>query len=94
MLQATFLHRQALNLRPDPARVVVRSFKPTTEPRDLNPTDKTRANHIVERVLALDPKVPDQPHSAVVATLLTLLKTKHTIALNIAETRDPVVHYE
>jgi len=41
-------------LRPDPARVVVRPFKPATEPRDLNPTDKTRANHIVDRVLALD----------------------------------------
>src|SRR5689334_3964772 len=50
----TFLNRQALHLRPDPARVVVRPFKPATEPRDLNPTDKTRANHIVERVLALD----------------------------------------
>jgi predicted GH43/DUF377 family glycosyl hydrolase len=37
--------------------VIVRPFKPATEPRDLNPTDKTRANHIVERVLALDPKV-------------------------------------
>lgn len=57
MSQATFLHRQALYLRPDPTRVIVRPFKPTTEPRDLNPTDKTRANHIVERVLALDPKV-------------------------------------
>jgi predicted GH43/DUF377 family glycosyl hydrolase len=54
--QATFLNRQALYLRPDPARVIVRPFKPTTEPRDLNPTDKTRANHIVERVLALDSK--------------------------------------
>jgi predicted GH43/DUF377 family glycosyl hydrolase len=54
--QATFLHRQALYLRPDPARVIVRPFKPATEPRDLNPTDKTRANHIVGRVLALDPK--------------------------------------
>jgi predicted GH43/DUF377 family glycosyl hydrolase len=52
--QATFLNRQTLYLRPDPARVVVRPFKPATEPRDLNPTDKTRANHIVERVLALD----------------------------------------
>jgi predicted GH43/DUF377 family glycosyl hydrolase len=52
--QATFLNRQALYLRPDPARVIVRPFKPATEPRDLNPTDKTRANHIVERVLALD----------------------------------------
>jgi predicted GH43/DUF377 family glycosyl hydrolase len=51
--QATFLNRQALYLRPDPARVIVRPFKPATEPRDLNPTDKTRANHIVDRVLAL-----------------------------------------
>ncbi len=56
MPQATFLNRQALYLRPDPARVVVRPFKPATEPRDLNPTDKTRANHIVARVLGLDPE--------------------------------------
>ncbi|MEH2506765.1 MULTISPECIES: glycoside hydrolase family 130 protein [unclassified Bradyrhizobium] len=54
MSQAIFLNRQALYLRPDPARVIVRPFKPATEPRDLNPTDKTRANHIVDRVLALD----------------------------------------
>ncbi len=54
MTQATLLNRQALFLRPDPARVLVRPFKPSTEPRDLNPTDKTRANHIVDRVLALD----------------------------------------
>jgi predicted GH43/DUF377 family glycosyl hydrolase len=53
-MQPTFLNRQALYLRPDPARVVVRPFKPATEPRDLNPTDKGRANRIVERVLALD----------------------------------------
>ena len=32
----------------------MRPFKPATEPRDLNATDKTRANHIVDRVLALD----------------------------------------
>ena len=44
-----------MHLRPDPARVVVRPFKPATEPRDLNPTDKTRANHIVDRVLRLEP---------------------------------------
>src|SRR6185312_6142274 len=54
--QATFLNRQALSLRPDPTRVIVRPFKPATEPRDLNPTDKTRANHIVDRVLTLDPE--------------------------------------
>lgn len=55
-MHATFLNRQALHLRPDPARVIVRPFKPATEPRDLNPTDKTRANHIVERVLEMDSK--------------------------------------
>jgi predicted GH43/DUF377 family glycosyl hydrolase len=54
--QAKFLSRQALYLRPDPGRVIVRPFKPATEPRDLNPTDKMRANHIVDRVLALDPE--------------------------------------
>ena len=54
MSQVTFLNRQALHLRPDPARVVVRPFKPAVEPRDLNPTDKTRANHIVERVMSLN----------------------------------------
>ena len=52
--QASFLNRQGLHLRPDPAQeVIVRPFKPATEPRDLNPTDKMRANHIVDRVLAL-----------------------------------------
>src|SRR5712672_375685 len=49
-----FLNRQRPCLRPDPARVVVRPFKPATEPRDLSAIDKTRANHIVDRVLALD----------------------------------------
>jgi predicted GH43/DUF377 family glycosyl hydrolase len=40
--------------------VVVRPFKPATEPRDLNPTDKTRANHIVSRVLGLEPSAAEQ----------------------------------
>ncbi len=55
MSPAPILNRQSLRVRPDPARVVTRPFKPATEPRDLNPADKTRANHIVDRVLALDP---------------------------------------
>lgn len=54
MAQVTFLNRQALYLRPDPARVIVRPFKPATEPKNLRPSDKTRANHIVDRVLGLD----------------------------------------
>ena len=53
MAQPQFLNRQALHLRPDPARVIVRPFKPATEPRDFNATDKTRANNIVDRVLGL-----------------------------------------
>jgi predicted GH43/DUF377 family glycosyl hydrolase len=51
-----FLNRQALHLRPDPTRVLVRPFKPSVEPQNFNPTDKTRANHIVDRVLSLDPE--------------------------------------
>jgi capsid protein len=54
MQNAPFFNRHALHLRPDPSRVVVRPFRLAAEPREFNPTDKVRANHIVERVLALD----------------------------------------
>src|SRR4051794_16353230 len=77
--KATFLNRQALYLRPDPARVIVRPFKPATEPRDLNPTDKTRANHIVDRVLALDSK-------AVVGQLADVLENFQGRHRNLLET--------
>jgi hypothetical protein len=50
----TFFNRQPLYLRPDPSRVVVRPFRLASEPRDLNPTDWKRADHIVGRVLAMD----------------------------------------
>ena len=84
---ATFLHRQALYLRPDPARVIVRSFKPATEPRDLNPTDKTRANHIVERVLALDPKVA----AGLLADVLENFQGRHRNLLETFEARADVM---
>lgn len=54
MPHSSLLNRQAHYLRPDPTRVIVRPFKPSTEPRHLNPRDKTRANEIVDRVLSLD----------------------------------------
>ena len=73
MPQIQFLNRQALYLRPDPARVIVRPFKPATEPRDLNPTDKTRANNIVERVLALD----DREAHAQLAEVLENFQGRH-----------------
>ncbi|KJV09653.1 glycosidase [Elstera litoralis] len=54
MPQATFLNRQALYLHPDPARVVVRPFKPSVDPRPLKEKERTRANRIVDHVMALD----------------------------------------
>jgi len=85
--QATFLNRQALYLRPDPARVIVRPFKPATEPRDLNPTDKTRANHIVERVLALDPEVA----ARLLADVLENFQGRHRNLLETFEARADVM---
>ena len=70
MPQLPVLNRQALHLRPDPTRVIVRPFKPATEPRDLNPTDKTRANHIVERVLGLDSETADRQLADVLENFL------------------------
>ena len=83
MSQATFLNRQALYLRPDPARVIVRPFKPATEPRDLNPTDKTRANHIVDRVLALD----SEAVAAQLADVLENFQGRHRNLLETFEAR-------
>jgi predicted GH43/DUF377 family glycosyl hydrolase len=77
------LNRQNLYLRPDPARVVVRPFKPATEPRDFNPTDKTRANHIVERVLRLDAEAATQELSDV----LENFEGRHRNLIQIFETR-------
>ncbi|MGY0571884.1 glycoside hydrolase family 130 protein [Bradyrhizobium sp. RDM12] len=87
MSHATFLNRQALYLRPDTARVIVRPFKPATEPRDLNPTDKTRANHIVERVLALDPMIA----ANLLADVLENFQGRHRNLLETFEARTDVM---
>jgi predicted GH43/DUF377 family glycosyl hydrolase len=79
----TFFNRQALHLRPDPARVVVRPFKPATEPRDFNPTDKSRANHIVDRVLTLDTATV----AAQLADVLENFLGRHRNLLEIFEAR-------
>jgi predicted GH43/DUF377 family glycosyl hydrolase len=81
--QAPLLNRQALYLRPDPARVVVRPFKPATEPRDLNPTDKSRANHIVDRVLALDAATA----AALLAEVLENFQGRHRNLIETFEAR-------
>src|SRR3981189_3291598 len=87
LLQPTFLNRQALYLRPDPARVIVRPFKPATEPRDLNPTDKTRANHIVDRVLALDAEAV----ASQLADVLENFQGRHRNLLETFEARADVM---
>jgi predicted GH43/DUF377 family glycosyl hydrolase len=56
MPNGSILSRLGPVLRPDSARVIIRPFRPAVEPRDLTPTDKTRANHIVDRVVALPPE--------------------------------------
>lgn len=77
------MNRQTLYLRPDPARVVVRPFKPATEPRDLNPTDRTRANHIVDRVLQLDAEAAAQQ----LTDVLENFEGRHRNLLDIFEAR-------
>jgi predicted GH43/DUF377 family glycosyl hydrolase len=77
------MNRQILYLRPDPARVVVRPFKPATEPRDLNPTDKVRANHIVGRVLRLGPEAAAQQ----LREVLENFEGRHRNLLDIFEMR-------
>jgi predicted GH43/DUF377 family glycosyl hydrolase len=77
------LNRQSLYLRPDPARVVVRPFKPATEPRDLNAPDKVRANHIVDRVLRLDAEAAARQ----LGEVLENFAGRHRNLLNIFESR-------
>jgi predicted GH43/DUF377 family glycosyl hydrolase len=63
--------------------VVVRPFRPATEPRDLNATDKTRANHIVDRVLALD----SETVSHQLAEVLENFEDRHRNLLETFEAR-------
>ena len=61
----------------------MRAFKPAIEPRDLNPTDKTRANHIVERVMALDHEMAAHQ----LADVLENFQGRHRDLLAIFEAR-------
>ncbi len=62
---------------------MVRPFKPATEPRDLNPTDKIRANHIVGRVLGLDTEAAAQQLSDV----LDNFEGRHRNLIDVFEAR-------
>ncbi|MHB8813979.1 MAG: glycoside hydrolase family 130 protein [Steroidobacteraceae bacterium] len=81
------VNRQSLCLRPDPARVVMRHFRPSIEPRDLNPPDRRRVTHIVDRVLALDPQAASQQ----LAEVLENFEGRHRRLLAAFETRADAV---
>ena len=61
----------------------MRPFRPALEPRDLNPVDKTRANHIVDRILALDVETTDQQ----LAHVLDNFEGRHRNLLDTFEAR-------
>jgi predicted GH43/DUF377 family glycosyl hydrolase len=83
LTQVPFLNRQTLWLRPDPARVLVRPFRPAIEPRDLNTVDKTRANRIVDCVLGLDPETA----ASQLASVLENFEGRHRNLLATFEAR-------
>jgi len=83
LTQDLLFNRQALYLSPDPSRVVVRPFRPALEPRDFNPIDKTRANHIVDRILALG----DDDVEALLSATLANFDGRHRNLLAIFEHR-------
>jgi len=61
----------------------VRPFKPSVEPRDLNATDKVRANHIVDRVIGLDAETAELQ----LKDVLENFDGRHRNLLNIFESR-------
>lgn len=70
-------------MRPDPARVVIRAFRPAIEPRDANPTDLTRVKNVVARVLALDADAA----ATRLADVLENFDNRHRNLLQIFEAR-------
>lgn len=83
MPQATFLNRQALYLHPDPARVVVRPFRPSVDLRPLKEKERTRANRIVDHVMALDAETT----ASLLTEVLENFQGRHRNLLEIFEAR-------
>jgi len=78
-----FSDRLTMHVRPDPSRVVVRPLKLAVEPRGLNPTDPTRVNHVLDRVLALDAETTEQ----LLADVLENFDGRHRNLLETFEAR-------
>ena len=83
MSQSQFLNRQALHLRPDPARVVVRPFRPAIEPRELNRSTgrrrTTSSTGFFDWIL--------RPPSRQMAEVLENFEGRHRNLIDIFETR-------
>ncbi len=77
-----FIHHD-LCLRPDPRRVISRPFRPSVEPRDLNPIDRPRVNHIVDRIVALSPEVVEVE----LAGVLLGFEHRHPAFVELLDTR-------
>lgn len=83
MKPTPFFNRQALHLRPDPSRVVLRPFLPAVEPRSLNQMDNSRACRIFDRILALE----DAQVQALLAETLANIDERHRNLLTIFDKR-------
>ena len=67
----------------------MRPFKPAVEPSNFNPTDKIRANHIIDRVMALDPEVA----ATQLADVLENFQGRHRDLLATFEVRADEMEY-
>jgi predicted GH43/DUF377 family glycosyl hydrolase len=83
MTSHSFLNRQALYLRPDPARVLIRPFNPTADNRDLDPLGRTRAKRMLERIHGLDPAIA----TALMADVLENFAGRHRNLRAVFEAR-------
>ena len=83
MADAPLVIHQDLCLRPDATRVLLRPFRPTVEPRDTNPIDKPRVNHIVSRIVALSAEAVD----AELSDVLARFAHRHPELLEVLDTR-------
>ncbi len=68
---------------PDPDRVILRAFRPTVEPREFNPIDRRRANHLVERVCSLS----EIEAAELLAGIIAEFGSRHRQLLAVFETR-------
>ena len=88
MTNPLFVSRQSLELRGDCSRVVVRSFKPSVEPREFNVLDRSRADNVIGRILSLD---ADATH-AMLAQVLANFDGRHRNLLRLfAERADEML---